>query len=151
MQASTRSHQYPYYLKSMQLIGFVSITKTHQYLKPPWCTRRHFKEVSSDNSRTKKPSWYVLVSRRLFLFKLTRYFNVPFLNLIVHSSCSQVKIKYHLQNQVAGIFYLSILQFVIKWKSIVEWAHRQVTQVDRTMVYSLEWDRIQSWVMYDNY
>ena len=35
------------------------------------------------------------------------------------------------------------------WKPTVEWAHRQVTQVDRTTVYSLERDEIQDSVTYD--
>ena len=37
-----------------------------------------------------------------------------------------------------------------KWKPVVEWAHRWVTQVDRTMVYSLERVRIQDSVTYDD-
>ena len=79
---------------------------------------RHFKEVSSDNSRTEKPSssQYVLVSRRLFLFKLTRYLNVPFSDLIVHSSCSQVKIKYHLVN--SNSWNLSISHINQAWKRV---------------------------------
>ena len=36
------------------------------------------------------------------------------------------------------------------WKPVVEWAHRRVTQVDRTTVYSLERDRIQDSVTYDD-